>query len=560
MYAALKCAIFVLILAMLATTSASARTPGGSPQLEGSWEGELRTDRWPVFVTIHLAHEGGEPKAVMTVLGRDLPFVEASWDAKSFRGALGSEEGAFVLEGGFDGSRLVGEARERGTTMPFILERVPVYPPPANRIEAWEQDLDALTQRFVKVDRSFSPGERALFLERVEDVRARLTTLDDDEIRMRLAAAVALADNAHTRLYLLRNRTELRRLPIRLWWFSDGLYVVRATPEHESVLGCRVERIGQTDARHAREIVSAAYSGTPSWNDYKSVYFLTSPEALHGFGITPDADAVSMTVSGCGSERSVVVEPLPLARTQRAVEAWWDLSPRHEYPEREWVHALDAGQLTLPLYLRHPERYYWFEFLPDSGILYVQYSRSSNAEDESVKDFGERLLAALDDHPVRGLVFDLRFNTGGNLSLAEPFVKALEERTRTLQRWVITGRATFSAGITHAAQWREAGNVTFVGEPVGDVLDFWSEGGNIILPNSKLAAHFANGAHSYSPAPCPEGTPCLDRSSPPLGPDVPATASWSEYLRGVDPAMAFIESQLLTTTASGKRENAEAQQ
>ena len=71
--------------------------------------------------------------------------------------------------------------------------------------------------------------------------------LSDAEILMRMAAVVALSGNPHTRLYLLRNRTELRRLPVRLWWFNDGLYVVRARTDHRDLLGCRpgVPRAGR---------------------------------------------------------------------------------------------------------------------------------------------------------------------------------------------------------------------------------------------------------------------------------------------------------------------------
>lgn len=91
-------------------------------------------------------------------------------------------------------------------------------------------------------------------------------------------------------------------------------------------------------------------------------------------------------------------------------------------------------------------------------------------------------------------------------------MKQLVAETQGMKRFVITGRATFSAGITPALPWREAGDVIFVGEPVGDDLDFWAEGGNIRLPNSGYDAHFANSLHSYSPTPCPAEVPCLDSS------------------------------------------------
>ena len=200
---------------------------------------------------------------------------------------------------------------------------------------------------------------------------------------------------------------------------------------------------------------------------------------------------------------------------------------------------------SLPLYLRHPDRYYWFERVLEDGILYFQYSRASEMSDERMATFGERLLAAVDSMRPTAFVLDLRFNTGGNLGLARELMAQLEERTRDIPRFAITGRATFSAGITAIAEWKATGELTIVGEPVGDQLDYWSEGGNIILPNSGFAAHFANAFHSYSEAPCPADVPCfLDLSAADLRPDIPVTLTWAEYAGGMDVALEAIRERL----------------
>jgi hypothetical protein len=80
-----------------------------------------------------------------------------------------------------------------------------------------------------------------------------------------------------------------------------------------------------------------------------------------------------------------------------------------------------------------------------------------------------------------------------------------------------------------------------VGEPVGDALDFWSEGGNIILPNSRLCLHFANGFHSYSPREYPERKPYVeDLSVETVEPDIRVEATFADYRAGRDPALAAI--------------------
>jgi hypothetical protein len=502
----------------------------------GHWEGEAATQPWTTFLSLDLPGSGG---GELRVGGEGLPATRIEQIGDSTRVQIGPDDQGVYIEGRARADALVGELAIGDQRFPLTLRRVPDYPAPSGREDAWIQDIEALETRFLAADRTFSAAERAAFLERTAALKAGAGTLDDAQIVMGMASAIAVSGNAHTRLYLLRNRTELRRLPIRLWWFEDGLYVVRATEAHADLLGCRVRSIGGVDPRRARELVAPAFAGNAAWVDYMSTYSLTSPEALHGLGVTADADAAPWRFDGCDARDEVSIEPLPLAKSSKALEAWWDLAPGgRSSADPAWRHVLAPDRL--PLYLRRPDQHYWFELEPASGLMYVQFNRAEEMDGESIEDFGARLLAALDGGAARAVVLDLRFNTGGNLDLAKDLIATLEQRSRGLKRYVIIGRSTFSAGLTPAAMWREAGDVTVVGEPAGDDIDYWAEGGNIVLPNSGLFAHFANGAHSYSPAPCPAEVPCLDMNAPALGPDVSAPLTWQDYLEHRDPAMEAI--------------------
>lgn len=536
-----------LIAAGVMSTSAEAQQPisttrGTASQLTGAWEGVMRTPKWPNFITLTLGADSTGDTAILEILGQTLRAAEVRAGADSVFFRIGEGPSAVLVNAALDDRELDGTLSQGKDTHSFSLRRIPVYPKPANRVEAWSQDIDALTTRFLEFDQTFSPAERAMFLELLERTKRELPQLHDNEVIARMASAIALGGNAHTRLYLVRNATELRRLPVRLWWFSDGLRIVRTTPAHRALLGCRVDDIAGVTARQARDMVAPAFAGNPQWVDYKSVYSLTTAELLHGFGVTNTADSVTFGISDCGASTratTAVLKPLPLVKRSRAVEAWWDLSPRFPGADSGWVQVLAGKPAKLPLYLTNPKNY-WYEYLPASGVLYFQYNRSQNLPDETVAKFGEGLLAALERHKPRAFVLDVRFNTGGNLTLSEALMRTLAERTAGIPRYVVTSRVTFSAGISAVAAWAESGNITIVGEPVGDELDTWAEGGNVRLPNSGFKAHFANGMHSYSMAPCPTGVPCTDRSVRTMKPDVPVSLSWRDYLAGRDPSLEAV--------------------
>ena len=141
---------------------------------------------------------------------------------------------------------------------------------------------------------------------------------------------------------------------------------------------------------------------------------------------------------------------------------------------------------------------------------------------------------------MRRLIIDLRFNTGGDLGLGRAAMEALRTlaHAKGADVVVISGRATFSAGLFHLLEWKTWG-ARIVGEPPGDELDFWSEGGNIILPNSGLYVHYANGFHAYSTHDYPDLKPYFgDLNVDSAAPDVVAPMTWEAYRRGEDPALS----------------------
>jgi hypothetical protein len=351
-----------------------------------------------------------------------------------------------------------------------------------------------------------------------------------------------MAHNGHTRLYLLRNRTELSRLPIRAWWFGDELRIVRATPQHRRLLGCRIARLNGVPTATAYARVRDMYAGSEMWKHYMSDYTLTSPSVLRGAGVGSDAANARVDVSDCAGRGSHQLAGLPFERSEKAVESWWDLAPQSPSALKGWSHVLTGR--PLPKYLANVDQAYWFEAPAPKGVFFLQLNRAANAGSETVTDFAQRAATEIGKIDPAAVVVDLRFNTGGDSNVTKVLVDDVVAAAGRRPLYLIVGRSTFSAGIVAAAQFRQAATVTIVGEPVGDELEFWAEGGNIILPYSGLAAHFANGAHSLSPKGCPTRDFCNDLSVASLAPDIPVTTRWTDYLAETDPALRAIEADL----------------
>jgi len=532
---------------LCAFISTAVLTPFGVAReipLTGRWEGEILFPGRPSVFQVDIEKEQGW---LSTHGATAFPLSKTTSESGEIRLELWVGQEVVRFRGRNEPAGLQGTATVIGLAGvvlaegPFLLRRLPEPPEAHSRDERWRQDLDVVLTRFLPYDRSFSPDARAEIRQRIERLKESAAHETDAHLMVELARTIALGGNAHTRLYLVRNRTEVRRLPIRVWWFRDGFYVVRAAPGYEDLVGCRVEKIGRTKIDAAAKRVRGIKPGNTSWQRYMASYMLTSPEILAGVGILHDAERVPLELRCSGAKAKRSIEPLVLQRTSSSVESWWDLAPESKRHEGTPFSALSAEKA--PLFLRRPDVHYWLEYLPQSGILYFQYNRAQEMNNgPSLGEFGEQLLSAADRASLAALVVDLRFNTGGNANLAIPLMKSLRERTKDKKVFVITGRATFSAGISHTAQWKEWG-ATIVGEPAGDELDWWAEGGNIELPNSKLTVHYSNGFHGYSKRDYPERRPYfVDFDVDTLAPDIPVEMTWGEYSNGRDPAMDAIDS------------------
>jgi hypothetical protein len=524
--------IAALVVAGLGSRGSFAEPANASAApIAGVWEGELiEPTSWPTFVTVDV--DSATLNSTLSVLGQRIELGRAQPDL--LKAATGSGADQQVLTARLKGGELHGRLDGAGTHIAFALSRVPQLPKRTDRTSGWNADLTALERRVLRYDRSFSPAEKALVRRRIAALRPLIPSSSDDVMRVEIAKLLAMANNAHTRLYLLRNRTELGRLPVRVWWFGNQLRVIRAAPGHEALLGCRVAKVDgmATDAAYAR--VSAMYAGSAGWKRYMSGYTLTAPSVLAGNHIGKDATAATLELEDCASPGRHSLAALPLKRSEKALESWWDLAPNSPSLLQGWSQVLTGT--VLPTYLRRISDAYWFDDGRSDGIFYLQLNRAANDGPESVKAFAGRAAAAILARNPKAIVVDIRFNTGGDSTVTKVLVDALAKAADKRPTYIIVAATTFSAGIVAAAQFKQFANAKIVGERVGDDLDFWAEGGNIILPYSGLAAHFANGAHSLSPKPCPTADFCDDLSVATLAPDVLAGLDWLNYRSGVDPS------------------------
>jgi hypothetical protein len=434
-------------------------------------------------------------------------------------------------------------------TLPLLIGALIMQSP--SGIERWRQDVAVARDEFLAKDMSYSPKSKAQARAVLDRLWQRVPVLSEQAIVAELARAAALADNGHTRAYLLRNRGWWRRYPLRLWKFSDGWHVVAVRPGLEDLLGAKALRVAQQPIARAEAALRPLYGGPDTWASYMASYSLTSPDALLGMGVLKAGDRVALGLEKDGRSFQLELDASAEPRRETPEESWWFLTPDH--PGVSGWRQVIAGT-ALPQYLTRADNWYDVRRC-DGGDLYFTFSRSEDQPGRpTLAEFGTKLLQLLQASNDARLIIDLRFNTGGNLMKTRGLFQAIARSAHGQTKgrlFLLIGPSTFSAGITPAAILKQDGRPILVGSRPGDRETFWAEGGNIRLPNSGINMHFADRAHVYGrldPTILPHLT-YLKLNAGDLSPDLKVAVTFADYMAGRDPLTERIRSSKLVCTS-----------
>lgn len=421
----------------------------------------------------------------------------------------------------------------------------PPQPPPAEIADqSAGQIADAVYfAAFPDYDRAYSESARDEALRRAQLLQAEAGNLSHEQFALRVAEIAALADNGHTAIGENAFRKNTPRLPLRTYLFSDGLHVVWAAPALADLLGARIDAI---DGRNIEEIyaVIRRYSGGVEAHRRRMLIpMLESPALLQAAGMAQARD--SLTLSGV----LATGEPFSrrIAAEERGRAAWVSSTARLLYPTSgERMLSLMRDGDPLPVYLRHRSQLFDTANLPNGGF-YIGLAYNDDADERPIRPFLDAALTRIRTEQPSFVVLDMRMNGGGDYTTTYDFARALPQAAAGAPIYVFTSPWTFSAAITTVAALKDAGGdqVTIVGEPVGDRLDFWAEGGTFELPNAFLQVHYAAGRHVYD-GPCADIDQCfwLNYRYPvrvaTLEPDIPAPLTFAAYREHRDPALEAV--------------------
>ena len=368
----------------------------------------------------------------------------------------------------------------------------------------WQSDLQFLVSHL----RSTHPNlyfhvSAQDFNAAVNDLNQRIPQLNDGQITVEMMKLVALVGDAHTSLW-----AQFTPLPVRLQWFSDGLFVNGAAPEYSRALGAKVLEIGNLPVDQVYAAISTVISHeNDQWVRQMSQVYLGNADVLAGLGVTPGPGPVRYLFQDLkGAQFELQVSPSSSALL--------------------WLPDWTTG--LVPAWLQNESLNYWFQYLPTTQTIYLAYNRCQQMPNLSFANFLNQVVALSRQQPVSHIVVDFRNNTGGDSRLFQPFLDLMSANPYLRSKvTAIIGKATISSGVMNVSALAYQYAIPLTGEASGGDPSSYGNTVETALPNSWLYIDCSTQFFICYPG----------YTGNSLRPDVPVPMSSADYFARHDPSL-----------------------
>jgi hypothetical protein len=382
---------------------------------------------------------------------------------------------------------------------------------PSLQVEQWQEDLEYFINEITTKHRDpYHFTNKAEFDRAATSLRERIVSMKDYEVVVGMQHLAALVGDGHT---FIDTSNLYARFPLEVFWFGKDLRVIRAAPEYKQALGARIIEIGRFSIDEVKsKLQQLTPQGENEWHVLNSsAEQIMKVEPLAALGVLPDLGPADFAFEDNSGRR--------FRLRIRSVAAAGDDSG-------------EQGKDPLPLPFRHPEQPFWFTYLPDSKTVYVDFRSYDNLEGQTA-----RLWEFIAGNPVQRLVVDMRWNGGGNYTRGREYLiyklAFMPALNRIGHLFVITGRKTFSAGMTNVTDFRRETEAILVGEPTGARPNGYQENHWFTLPFSKLRASCATLKYRFQPL----------TETDAVFPDQRIDPDWRLFSTGEDAALRWILAQ-----------------
>jgi len=391
----------------------------------------------------------------------------------------------------------------------------------------WSADLEYLKVELPKNHyKLYHLKDENYFIRGIDNINVGKENATDLDIAIRLQKLIASMGDSHTKTGWEKFMDKGSTLPLQLMWFSDGVFVQGTNMENQSLLGNKIVTINRTPLSTIADSI-----GTLFTLDNAAVIKNQFPKYL----------PIIQLLKHFGFARTDTVE---LLLENRTGEKWtYFLKPSILTKQNRRTFKPDS----LALCYKNGRSLFTDSILKADNIYYIQYNQCASREYPpqgyagkpedlpSFTEFKKKIFDNINKYNFDKVVFDLRFNGGGNSQPGTELVSELATIGKINQKgklFVIVGEKTFSSAIINAMDFKNMTQAIFVGEETEGKPNHFGDIKIMTLPNSGLKIQYS--------------TKYFKRSNINLNtitPDQITETSFQDFKSGNDPAYEWVRKQ-----------------
>ena len=388
----------------------------------------------------------------------------------------------------------------------------------------WKYEIDLLGKELAeKHPDLFLKTDADVFYSEFAQIASAAPELSLFQVSIRLQQVIARMGDAHTGINYHFNIDSGFILPIKCYWFDDGIYILETPVEFEQILGKKLVAINATPIEEVIDsLATLIVDDNHSLVKYHVPRIVIWAQLLEYFGF---ADHQELTLTVADQQGNLQKQPISLPMADGNV--------------------VTLQTKSIPVGWQEPKAYFRHRYFPENKLYYIQYNRcwSREVEEEfgsgasalfipSFKEFEKEVFKELKKVQVDRLVFDMRFNSGGNAAQGTKFIQKLckTKLKGEGKYYVVVGRKTFSSAIINTVDFIKSTEVVLVGEETGGRPNHFGEVKRFVLPESRLIVNHSTKYFTL-----------LKEDMPTITPDLMAPMTFDLYLKGIDPALEAIK-------------------
>lgn len=315
----------------------------------------------------------------------------------------------------------------------------------------------------------FTKISKEFFNRQLDTLIAKTKKLNKEQVIVGLLKINASIEDEHTILFPNADFY----LPFQFKFFDEGMAITITDSLNTKYLLYKVLSIDDTPIAEITSLLKTIIKqDNPSYFKLFEAFYFNNTSILRGLGIIKNLPEVKFKLLSLQGDTVISI-----------------ISAIKKEVVTNWKYAEPYKQL---LAYKHYSNY-WFQYNDSNKILYFNYRSCAESENESFAAFNKRLFEVINKKKPTKLILDLRFNSGGNSEVLNPFISAIKKSALNNKGnfFVLIGRTVMSSSLMNAIELKRRTNATFVGEPTGGNINHFGEIISFELPHLNMRVTYS---------------------------------------------------------------------